>query len=700
MEVTLFRTMPTRCIRALDRICGGRPAVVQWGGANCPVINFNPTPNGSTFSQMYSYTAAGLMIKKRLRVTRNISNGSTATGNLDGTYTYDNEGKMTSVQYPVYAGGPAYGAIYTYSFDSMGRPNGLVDNQPSPVTWVQNATYGPAGEMTQIVYGLYGGSESRQYNSRLQLTRLTAPGIDLQYSYAAAPNNNGKLAQMTDAVSGETVTYTYDALSRLLTANSSLGAGYNQSYVYDGFGNLSSKNGGQTGWGVDPAKNRAIGLAYDNNGNAGSMPGIFTYAVYDVENRMASVNPLAGGTETYAYGVDNKRVWKLRTDGVEEIYLYGAMGEKLGTYGVASWSFSGGGFVLNFGQMNTNLYFAGKLIQSQGSFVSVDRLGSVRRWGGYAQSKYYPYGEEYTTTQQDREKFATYYRDGNTGLDYADQRYYASTQGRFLTADPFRHSASLSNPGSWNRYTYAANDPVNSNDPSGLYPCGSSSGQSGGVISVTVYDCPDRTYLTFRPVARPVPYMTLAQWDDIHPDPNPLHQKIHICGDFFCGADGSLLGPIPASYMNADDPLANLLLFKGTTTVAGLLNGAFGTTFTAGEEIVAGLYGNTTRAALTAAAADTGATTTVLTNLSDAPALGRALSVATGHSAAALAGQATAGAAGTLYTANIPNALIQQLISIGAAFQYTTHMNGVVGTEIRFTAQASEYLINFFKPLP
>ena len=45
----------------------GRPTVVVTGQPGCPVINFNPTVNASGFSQMYSYTAAGLMTKKRLR---------------------------------------------------------------------------------------------------------------------------------------------------------------------------------------------------------------------------------------------------------------------------------------------------------------------------------------------------------------------------------------------------------------------------------------------------------------------------------------------------------------------------------------------------------------------------------------------------------------------------------------------------------
>jgi len=43
-----------------------------------------------------------------------------------------------------------------------------------------------------------------------------------------------------DYILGETVTYAYDSLNRLLSAS---GSGWNQSFGYDGFGNLVSKTG-------------------------------------------------------------------------------------------------------------------------------------------------------------------------------------------------------------------------------------------------------------------------------------------------------------------------------------------------------------------------------------------------------------------------------------------------------------------------
>jgi RHS repeat-associated protein len=78
---------------------------------------------------------------------------------------------------------------------------------------------------------------------------------------------------------------------------------------------------------------------------------------------------------------------------------------------------------------------------------------------------FYPYGDEITSSAPDQLKFATYTRDSYTGLDYADQRFYASTYGRFNTAD--RKAGDPSDPASMNRYTYVAGDPVNRMDPQG-----------------------------------------------------------------------------------------------------------------------------------------------------------------------------------------------------------------------------------------
>ncbi|MFN9892916.1 MAG: RHS repeat-associated core domain-containing protein, partial [Acidobacteriota bacterium] len=75
---------------------------------------------------------------------------------------------------------------------------------------------------------------------------------------------------------------------------------------------------------------------------------------------------------------------------------------------------------------------------------------------------------ERTPSIGDRNKFGTYHRD-QTGLDYADQRYYNSAIGRFLSADPYEASGGATEPANWGRGVDVHGDPVNFNDPLGLY---------------------------------------------------------------------------------------------------------------------------------------------------------------------------------------------------------------------------------------
>ena len=101
---------------------------------------------------------------------------------------------------------------------------------------------GPASAATSAVWTAYVGTETRQYNSLLQLTRETVPGLkDMQYIYPSGANN-GCISESIDAVTGEDVQYTYDSLQRLILAQTTnTGPQWGDAYAYDGFGNLLSK---------------------------------------------------------------------------------------------------------------------------------------------------------------------------------------------------------------------------------------------------------------------------------------------------------------------------------------------------------------------------------------------------------------------------------------------------------------------------
>jgi RHS repeat-associated protein len=358
----------------------------------------------------------------------------------------------------------------------MGRLNGMssqacASSRPdgSCITYQQvaGASYNTAGQISSL--GYFGFNETRQYNGLNQLTRMTTTAaggtvMDMQYNYTAG-QNNGRITQSIDGVTGENVTYAYDALNRLVNATTATWA---QSYSYDGFGNPS-------GVGYDASTNRPMGATYDANGlliGSASFPN-----TWDVENRLVGI-PFPA--TQFTYDPRGKRV--MRDTGQHgqygaqfEMYFYSITGQKLGTY-LCEWNYPSG--YTPCSQESTNAYFGGKLIQSQGVTVATDRLGSVRGNANGERMAYYPYGQERTTTADGREKFGGYLRDG-PGQDYADQRYY-NQQGAFWTPDPLATGISASNfqpglgavnlrsPLSWNRYVYAMDDPINMIDPSGL----------------------------------------------------------------------------------------------------------------------------------------------------------------------------------------------------------------------------------------
>jgi YD repeat-containing protein len=211
---------------------------------------------------MYSYTPAGLIAGKRLQVDGH---------NLDATYTYNTEGVVASVQHP--SAHNDAGKTYTYSFDSMNRFSGLVDNQSTPLTWVQSVVYGPSNELQQMQMNFSvsnGVVETRTYNTLLQLTGINDQTYqNIGYVYSAT-QNNGRIMQAVGSGLG-TVSYAYDSLNRLTTASSST---WGDTYNYDGFGNLTDKtvtagSGPALHVYVNPANNQisTSGYSYDATGN-------------------------------------------------------------------------------------------------------------------------------------------------------------------------------------------------------------------------------------------------------------------------------------------------------------------------------------------------------------------------------------------------------------------------------------------------
>jgi len=104
----------------------------------------------------------------------------------------------------------------------------------------------------------------------------------------------------------------------------------------------------------------------------------------------------------------------------------------------------------------------------------LDSSGSL---ANLSRHDYLPFGEElpgtaglrtglgFTNADGARQKFTSKERDSETALDYFLSRYYASTQGRFTSADTLLGSPT--NPQSLNRYSYVGNNPLVFRDPTG-----------------------------------------------------------------------------------------------------------------------------------------------------------------------------------------------------------------------------------------
>ena len=343
---------------------GARGCVSMAGQLMQTVFGTSLGPNGLTLEYNYSYTPAGKVSGKTLQLIGGVGY-ETAIGTVAASYTFDGQGALTQTSYT-----PAFFVnTFNYTLDAMERPTGMTDNLSH--TWVTGATYNAANQMTS------NGIQTWTYNSLYQITGVTGTGMNMTYNYSAT-QNNGQIASSVDSVKSETIDYQYDLLKRLSSATATSGA-WGESYVYDGYGNLTQMNPTA---GAPPSMNLTVQAdangvptnqitgTYDNNGNLKWL-GNNTSLSYDAANRLNMV--LANGQFSYyGYDADNRRVWYQNASGIQTIYFYGADGRKVTSY---TFTMSAPNIVMTPAQNYGNIYFAGVPLETEGNAVSTDRLG-------------------------------------------------------------------------------------------------------------------------------------------------------------------------------------------------------------------------------------------------------------------------------------------------------------------------------------
>jgi RHS repeat-associated protein len=175
----------------------------------------------------------------------------------------------------------------------------------------------------------------------------------------------------------------------------------------------------------------------------------------------------AAGSTTYTFDGEGNRVKKSSGS----LYWYGGGGSVLAETDTSGnttneYVFMGGARIARRdGSGNVYYYFANHL----GSSAAVTNATGTICYD----ADFYLFGGEliFTNTCSQNYKFAGMERDAEDGLDHTLFRQYASNLGRWMSPDPADLAVAIrSNPQTWNRYSYALNNPVNLTDPRGTCP--------------------------------------------------------------------------------------------------------------------------------------------------------------------------------------------------------------------------------------
>jgi RHS repeat-associated protein len=435
-----------------------------------------------------------------LSVVEQIRNGAT-TNTRNYSRTYDSRNRLTSTTDPynrrVSYGYDAANNITTltdaanrqtsYSYDAMNR----LDVASLPGGRQVNHDWTADGLLSKVEYGngmsrVYGYDNGDRVTSIIN-THSGSESEEYVYGYDANSNRESEIRKRNGATT-RSIAYQFDALNRLTQA--SYGGGASVSYGYDKVGNRLSELGTEVGGALvnrtyaynelnqmssvtdalTPAQSST--LSYDLNGNLlkeAKPNGQEQRYEYDALNQMTRAASFASNVETtlgsYDYDFQGRRISKTAGSSTTQ-YVYSGINVVNEFDGnnqlTASYDFGADLLRSDFAGEGERLYFHDAL----GSTTSL----ATNTGATVAKYEYDAWGKLISSVQPSANKvnYTGYRKDDETGLDYAQARYYDSSKGRFTSFDPITENGERMNqPQGMNYYGYVMGNPLKFTDPTG-----------------------------------------------------------------------------------------------------------------------------------------------------------------------------------------------------------------------------------------
>jgi RHS repeat-associated protein len=441
---------------------GQLSGITYTGGATTPATSFTYTIDGQhatmtdgTGTTSYTYDPYGELVGV-----------TTGSGSTVG-YGYDADGHQTTLSYP------GTGNTVTRTFNSLGQISAIHDAANRATTFAYNAdgalltTTEPNGNTVTNAYDATHRMQSTALSSSsaalgtLTYTRDNsgdvktsvpsdgAPGVSTTYSY----NSNQQLTAA--ATSSATAAYSYDAVGSPTNVGSS-------TQTFDDAGRLCwSNSSAVTGPSCGTVPTGSTSFAYDANGQRTTTTpptGTATTYSWNAANELSSV----GGTTTASYTYDGTGLRASKTVGATTTAFTWDMTSPvpdLLTDGNTDYIYGPNGAPLEQtspGGSNPQWYFT----DQQGSTVELNDLTGATA-GSYA---YTAWGTvtSHTGTASTPVEYAGQYQDAETGLIYLRARYYDPQTAVFVSVDPMVASTLT-------RYMYVYDNPLNGQDPLGLW---------------------------------------------------------------------------------------------------------------------------------------------------------------------------------------------------------------------------------------